>query len=124
MSSTFGEVGGNYVGGGNGGGTVKLGANAPLGDRAAGRVAAYFNQLPGFMEAVQPTFGIQKAVNQVGTLKFDGLIGDYKYGTSASQRNPSRASTINKIVVGQPIGLQIVAQNLTSQAAKNIKFKG
>src|SRR5436190_2614 len=68
--------------------------------------------------------GIQKAVNQVGTLKFGGLIGDYKYGSSASQRNPSRASTINKIVVGQPIGLQIVAQNLTSQAAKNIKFKG
>jgi len=68
--------------------------------------------------------GIQKAVNQVGTLKFGGLIGDYKYGTSASQRNPSRASTVNKIVVGQPIGLQIVAQNLTSQAAKNIKFKG
>jgi hypothetical protein len=68
--------------------------------------------------------GIQKAINQVGTLKFDGLIGDYKYGTSASQRNPSRASTVNKIVVGQPIGLQIVAQNLTSQAAKNIKFKG
>jgi ABC-type branched-subunit amino acid transport system substrate-binding protein len=68
--------------------------------------------------------GIQKAVNKVGTLKFDGLIGDYKYGSSASQRNPSRASTINKIVVGQPIGLQIVAQDLTSQAAKNIKFKG
>ena len=68
--------------------------------------------------------GIQKAVNQVGTLKFGGLIGDYKYGSSASQRNPSRASTINKIVVGQPIGLQIVAQNLTAQAAKNIKFKG
>ena len=68
--------------------------------------------------------GIQKAVNQVGTLKFGGLIGDYKYGSSASQRNPSRASTINKIVVGQPIGLQILAQNLTSQAAKNIKFKG
>jgi len=68
--------------------------------------------------------GIQKAVNKVGTLKFDGLLGDYKYGSSASQRNPSRASTINKIVVGQPIGLQIVAQNLASQAAKNIKLKG
>src|SRR5439155_2004000 len=52
------------------------------------------------------------------------LLGDYKYGSSASQRNPSRASTTNKLVVGQPIGLQIVAQNLTSQAAKNIKFTG
>jgi ABC-type branched-subunit amino acid transport system substrate-binding protein len=68
--------------------------------------------------------GIQKAVNQVGTLKFDGLLGDYKYGSSASQRDPSRASTIAKVVEGQPIGLSILAQNVTSQAAKNIKFKG
>jgi ABC-type branched-subunit amino acid transport system substrate-binding protein len=67
--------------------------------------------------------GIQKAIKQVGTLKFDGLIGDYKYGSSASQRNPSRASTINKIVVGQPIGLQIVGADLASNAAKKIKFK-
>jgi hypothetical protein len=27
-------------------------------------------------------------------------------------------------VEGQPIGLSILAQNVTSQAAKNIKFKG
>jgi ABC-type branched-subunit amino acid transport system substrate-binding protein len=68
--------------------------------------------------------GIQKAVKQVSTLKFDGLIGDYKYGSSASQRNPSRASTIAKIEPGQPIGLAILDANLASQAAKNIKFKG
>jgi ABC-type branched-subunit amino acid transport system substrate-binding protein len=68
--------------------------------------------------------GIQKAAKQVGTLKFGGLIGDIKYGSSTSSRSPARASTINKIVAGQPIGLQIVAANVTSDAAKKITFKG
>ncbi len=68
--------------------------------------------------------GIQKAAKQVGTLKFGGLIGDIKYGSSTSSRSPARASTINKIVAGQPIGLSIVAANVTSDAAKKIQFKG
>jgi ABC-type branched-subunit amino acid transport system substrate-binding protein len=67
--------------------------------------------------------GIKKAVNQVGTLKFGGLFGDYKYGSSASARNPSRASTISKIVAGQPIGLEIVGANYASDAAKKVKFR-
>jgi ABC-type branched-subunit amino acid transport system substrate-binding protein len=66
--------------------------------------------------------GIKKASNQVGTLKFNGLAGDYKYGKSASDRNPPRESTIAKVAVGQPEGLQIVATNYTSQAGKNVKF--
>jgi len=66
--------------------------------------------------------GIKKASNQVGTLKFDGLGGDYKYGKSASDRNPPRDSTIARVAVGQPEGLQIVATNYTSQAGKNVKF--
>jgi ABC-type branched-subunit amino acid transport system substrate-binding protein len=68
--------------------------------------------------------GIAKASNQVGTLKFDGLVGDYKYGKSAKDRNPPRASTVAKIVVGVPIGLQPVDTNTTSDAAKKIKFRG
>jgi ABC-type branched-subunit amino acid transport system substrate-binding protein len=68
--------------------------------------------------------GILKAMNQVGTLKFDGLVGDYKYGSSAKDRNPPRASTINKIVAGQPVGLEIVGANYASNAAKKIKIKG
>ncbi|AHG89277.1 TonB-dependent receptor plug [Gemmatirosa kalamazoonensis] len=63
LRSAFGEVGANYADGGNGGATVKLGGNTPLGDRAAARVAGYFNQLPGFMQAVQPGNAVQKAVN-------------------------------------------------------------
>ncbi|HMF81977.1 MAG TPA: ABC transporter substrate-binding protein [Acidimicrobiia bacterium] len=66
--------------------------------------------------------GIKKASNQVGTLKFEGLAGDYKYGKSASDRNPPRDSTIAKIAVGQPQGLQIVATNYTSKAGNTVKF--
>jgi ABC-type branched-subunit amino acid transport system substrate-binding protein len=66
--------------------------------------------------------GIQKALTQVGTLKFDGLASDYKYGKSAKDRSPPRASTIAKVVAGQPIGLEIVAVNYTSEAAKKLKF--
>jgi ABC-type branched-subunit amino acid transport system substrate-binding protein len=68
--------------------------------------------------------GITKASNQVGTLKFDGLVGDYKYGKSAKDRNPPRASTIAKIVVGAPIGLQAIETNATSDAAKKVTFRG
>ena len=67
--------------------------------------------------------GIRKASNKVGTLKFNGLAGDYKYGKSAKDRNPPRESTIAKVAVGQPEGLQILETNYTSQAGKNVKFK-
>jgi ABC-type branched-subunit amino acid transport system substrate-binding protein len=67
--------------------------------------------------------GITKASKQVGTLKFDGLVGDYKYGKSVKDRNPPRSSTIAKVVVGAPIGLQPVETNTTSDAAKKIRFR-
>jgi ABC-type branched-subunit amino acid transport system substrate-binding protein len=66
--------------------------------------------------------GITKASNQVGTLKFQGLTGDYKYGKSASDRNPPRVTTIAKPVPGVPNGLQIVEANVISNAAKKLKF--
>jgi ABC-type branched-subunit amino acid transport system substrate-binding protein len=66
--------------------------------------------------------GIKKASNQIGTLKTGGLAGDFKYGKSASDRNPPRDSTIAKAAVGPPEGLQILATNYTSQAGKNVKF--
>jgi ABC-type branched-subunit amino acid transport system substrate-binding protein len=66
--------------------------------------------------------GIKKASNQVGTLKFQGLSGDYKYGKSASDRNPPRDSTIAKIAVGPAQGFQIVATNYTSKAGNQVKF--
>jgi ABC-type branched-subunit amino acid transport system substrate-binding protein len=68
--------------------------------------------------------GIQKALAQVGTLKFGGLLGDYKYGKSAKDRDPGRASTIDKIAPGKPIGLEIVQPMTASATAKKLKFEG
>jgi ABC-type branched-subunit amino acid transport system substrate-binding protein len=68
--------------------------------------------------------GIKKASNQVGTLKFNGLIGDFKYGKSANDRNPPRDTTISKAAVGQPGGLQIIATGYTSAAGNKVKFTG
>jgi iron complex outermembrane receptor protein len=61
--STFGEVGGSWVGGGNGGADVKIGTNVPLGDRAAARMVVFYNRLPGYMDAVQPDLGVRKNLN-------------------------------------------------------------
>ena len=63
VRSTFGEVGGSWIQGGSGGANVKLGANVPLGDFTAGRLAVYHNQLGGYMDAVQPDRSINKDVN-------------------------------------------------------------
>ena len=68
------------------------------------------------------TAGIQKAVNQVGSLKFQNLTGDYLYGSSAGSRNPPRDTTIFKIVNGQPIGLSVLVPSFVSPTAKALKF--
>jgi iron complex outermembrane recepter protein len=62
-SSTFGELGGSWIDGGNAGGSVKLGGNVPLGDRMAARVVAYHNRIGGYMDAVQPDFSVRENVN-------------------------------------------------------------
>jgi iron complex outermembrane receptor protein len=62
-SNTFGETGGNWVGGGANGSTAKLGINAPLGERAAVRLVGYSNRLAGWMDAVQPDSTINHDVN-------------------------------------------------------------
>jgi iron complex outermembrane recepter protein len=63
VRSTFGEVGGSWIDGGNGGATVKLGTNVPLGDQTAARLAVYHNQIAGYMDAVQPDLSVDKDVN-------------------------------------------------------------
>ena len=63
VSSTFGEVGGHWVGGGSTGSTGKIGVNAPLGHTAATRIVAYSSHLGGWMDAVQPDFRVNKDVN-------------------------------------------------------------
>jgi iron complex outermembrane receptor protein len=62
-SSTFGEVGGHWVGGGSPGSTAKIGVNAPMGQRAAARIVGYSNHVGGWMDAVQPDFRVNRDVN-------------------------------------------------------------
>jgi len=57
------EFGGSTIDGGNQGGDVKLGFNAPLGDKAAARVVGYYNRIPGYIDAVTPNLTIDKDVN-------------------------------------------------------------
>jgi iron complex outermembrane recepter protein len=63
VRSTFGEFGGNWVGGGGGGMSVKLGSNIPLGDNAAARAVVYHTEVPGYMDAVQPNRTVDDNVN-------------------------------------------------------------
>src|SRR6266487_4476885 len=63
VSSTFGEVGGHWVGGGSPGSTAKIGLNAPLGQRAAARIVGYSNHMGGWMDAGQPDFRVNNDVN-------------------------------------------------------------
>ena len=65
--------------------------------------------------------GIQNAMDQVGTLTFDGLSGDYKYGPAAT-REPPRTSTIFKINLDKPIGIEKVKYNFSSDSAKKFTF--
>jgi iron complex outermembrane recepter protein len=53
-NTVFGEASGSTLTGGSPGGDVKLGTNVPLGDRAAARIAAYYDHMGGYMDAVQP----------------------------------------------------------------------
>ena len=63
--------------------------------------------------------GIQKAMSEVGTLKFDGLLGDYTYGAGVADRNPPRENTVFKIDVAAPGSTAVVEANVTSDAAKS-----
>lgn len=60
---TFGEVGGSLIDGGGPAGSVKLGVNVPLGEKAAGRVSGYYNRFGGYMDAVQPDLSVREDVN-------------------------------------------------------------
>ncbi|PYR95556.1 MAG: TonB-dependent receptor [Acidobacteria bacterium] len=59
----FAEFGASLVGGGNMGGDVKIGVNVPIGDKAAMRIASYFDRIPGYIDAVQPDRSVKKNVN-------------------------------------------------------------
>ena len=63
VRSVFGEAGANAMSGGSPGGVAKLGTNVPLGGNAAARVAAYYNRISGYMDAVQPGLAVRDNIN-------------------------------------------------------------
>jgi iron complex outermembrane receptor protein len=76
VKKVFGEVGGNTIDGGSQGANVKLGVNAPLGDKAAVRVAGYYTHLAGYMD----TPGVTRTSN--GAIRPDpaNLVTDVNSG--------------------------------------------
>ena len=65
--------------------------------------------------------GIVNAMNSLTELTFDGLSGDYGWG-APEDRNPPRTSTIFKVNVDKPFGLETVALDYESDAANAFSF--
>ncbi len=65
--------------------------------------------------------GVVAAMESVGTLRFDGLSGDYAYGPPA-ERVPPRASTIFRVDASRPLGLAGLAVNIETDAARRFAF--
>ncbi len=63
LNAVFGEVSGVLNENGGEGGTFKAGFNAALSNNSALRVAAYYNAIAGFVDAVQPTGNTLENVN-------------------------------------------------------------
>ena len=93
LRSMFGEIGGNWIDGGNSGVLVKAGANVPIGDRTAARVVVYQNRIGGYMDAVRPDFSVDRNIN-----------GGTKTGARAALRfAPSEQLSITPRVVVQSV---------------------
>jgi ABC-type branched-subunit amino acid transport system substrate-binding protein len=65
--------------------------------------------------------GIQKALNELGTVDTLGLAGTYTYGPPAD-RVPPRASTIFGVDASAPGGLKAIKTNFESDTAKQFDF--
>lgn len=65
--------------------------------------------------------GILEAINALGDVSFEGMLGDYTYGPPAKRRPPT-ASTIFKIDPAKPNGLDIVKADYEASSAKAFKF--
>ncbi len=65
--------------------------------------------------------GIVKAVEEVGTVSFEGLSGDYEYGPVES-RNPPRSTTIFKVEPDKPNGLGTLEYQTESEPAMQFEF--
>ena len=65
--------------------------------------------------------GILKASEELGTVSFDGLSGDYEYG-KAEDRVPPTKSSIFKVDPASPTGLTLVEGDIEADSAKDFEF--
>lgn len=65
--------------------------------------------------------GIVAAMNSLDKLSFNGLAGDYIYGTP-DKRSPSRVTTMFKVNPAAPFGLEALKYDFTSDAAQAFTF--
>ncbi|CAA9267828.1 MAG: hypothetical protein AVDCRST_MAG76-3187 [uncultured Acidimicrobiales bacterium] len=65
--------------------------------------------------------GIRKAMEQVGTLTFGGLTGDYVYGRAVDRVFP-RETTLFKVDAGKPVGLAAVKKSFITEPAREFKI--
>ena len=95
VTKGFAELGLSGVDGGSAGGIAKFGFNVPLGDRAALRVASYYDRIAGYIDAVQPDLTVKDNVN-------DG----FRTGLRASARiAPNPRLTITPRLVYQRVSM-------------------
>ncbi|MBW3557317.1 MAG: ABC transporter substrate-binding protein [Actinobacteria bacterium] len=66
--------------------------------------------------------GILRASQNLGTVEFGGLFGDYGYG-KAGDRKPPKANTVFKVNPGVPGGLEALKKNFASAPAQMYEFK-
>lgn len=67
--------------------------------------------------------GILAAIQEVETLTFDGLLGDYTYGP-IEERDPPRTTTMFAFDAAAPTGLTAIVEGYESDAAKSFEFEG
>ena len=65
--------------------------------------------------------GILTASEELGTVSFEGLTGDYRYGKAADREFP-RETTLFKIDPAKPIGLAVVKKSFATDPAKEFKI--
>ena len=66
--------------------------------------------------------GMLQASEELGTVSFDGLTGDYTYGP-ADEREPPRTSTIFEVDPKKPFGLGRLAYEYESEHAADFEFE-
>ena len=95
ITKAFAELSLSGVSDGNAGLNGKFGFNLPLGDKAALRVASYYDRIPGFVDAVQPDFSVRDNVN-------DGFRSGFR---AAARITPTPKLAITPRIVYQHVGM-------------------